>query len=537
MNLDAAFSQYSRDASVALDRQAEAKRQEIVKRFSLEAWPTLPLERYALGQEETHDTWCWWLEYNSPKLGSIKGGSAHKHIIYKAKDGWYFDPHRGYGSVQEAWEAVRAAFVRAFEMAQSGQFDEIDALGPISTGAAVKLKTLYMYFPDDLLPIYSTSHLRHFLTVLGHGQRAKEIGWAPVGLNRALLATVRQDARFAGWSTLEVMRFLYQYLDPRLTDDGPNPEPPASPDPLLAEIADAMERKGQIILYGPPGTGKTYMARRFAVWWLLARAGRDTKAALGDAAAFAQHEAELSTVQLNRRVWWVVANPSEWRWDRLFANGKVEYRYGRLQRNYPLTQPGDLVIGYQATPDKRIVALARVAKAFGPNADGELRLPLEPVTKVARGVTYDEMTNDPLLAASEPIRFNNQGTLFGLTSDEADRVLSLLSEKNPGLQQFLDPNTDEVGQLTRLTFHPSYTYEDFIEGFRPVDSGSGTLNLRLEDGVFKRVCRHAQANPTKSYLVLIDEINRANIAKVFGEIITLLERDKRGMVVTLPQSK
>src|SRR5919201_6059924 len=119
-------------------------------------------------------------------------------------------------------------------------------------------------------------------------------------------------------------------------------------------MIDAMERKGQVILYGPPGTGKTFMARRFTLWWLLARAGQKAGAVLGDAAAFARAEAALSTVQLNRRVWWVVANPSEWRWDQLFADGSVEYDYGRLRRNYPLAQQGDLVIGYQSTPDKRI---------------------------------------------------------------------------------------------------------------------------------------------------------------------------------------
>jgi 5-methylcytosine-specific restriction protein B len=63
------------------------------------------------------------------------------------------------------------------------------------------------------------------------------------------------------------------------------------------------------------------------------------------------------------------------------------------------------------------------------------------------------------------------------------------------------------------------------------------LKLRLEDGVFKRICREAQSHPKQNYLILIDEINRANLAKVFGELITLMEKDKRGIQVTLPQSK
>jgi 5-methylcytosine-specific restriction protein B len=109
-------------------------------------------------------------------------------------------------------------------------------------------------------------------------------------------------------------------------------------------------------------------------------------------------------------------------------------------------------------------------------------------------------------------------------------------ERNPDLRQHLEVE-DAVGPLTWLTFHPSYSYEDFIEGYRPTDSKSGHLSLHLEDGIFKRVCREAQANPKKTYLVFIDEINRANVAKVLGESITLLEKDKRDVKITLPQSK
>ena len=307
-------------------------------------------------------------------------------------------------------------------------------------------------------------------------------------------------------------------------------------DALYRDVAEALARKGQVILYGPPGTGKTFTARRFSVWWLLKQLGTESPEILSDPKAFAQAEEKLSSAQVVRRVWWIVANPKEWSWDRLFKEKRVQYRYGRRQRNYPLVRRGDLVVGYQSTPDKRLVVLARISREMFTNSSGEPSIELEPVVKINDGPTYDELQKDETLNKSEPMQFRNQGTLFALTEDEFDHLAALLSEREPDLRRQLEGG-DVVGPLTRLTFHASYSYEDFIEGYRPVDSRNGTLSLKLEDGIFKRVCRAAQANPKKPYLVLIDEINRANVAKVFGELITLLEKDKRGLLISLPQSK
>jgi 5-methylcytosine-specific restriction protein B len=317
----------------------------------------------------------------------------------------------------------------------------------------------------------------------------------------------------------------------------PAPSTAAPPEPVFAEIADALERKGQAILFGPPGTGKTYAARRFAVYWLLRRLGApDAADVLADPRRFEQAERSLAAGQPTRKVWWAVSNPREWSWDTLFSEGEVTYRFGRLRKNYALAQPGDLVIGYESGPSRRVVALARVAAALGRHGDGEAGIRLAPVARVRGGPSYDELLVNPTLAASEPIRLRNQGTLFSLTADEADHALALLAEREPEIAA-LAGEAAGPGSLTHLTFHPSYSYEDFVEGFRPVDAGDGALALRLEDGVFKRVCREAQAHPDRPFLVLADEINRANLGKVFGELVTLLEADKRGLAVTLPQSK
>lgn len=78
-----------------------------------------------------------------------------------------------------------------------------------------------------------------------------------------------------------------------------------------------------------------------------------------------------------------------------------------------------------------------------------------------------------------------------------------------------------------VTFHQSYSYEDFVEGIRPVLDASGSLKYELKEGVFKELCEKARKEPDQNFAIFIDEINRGNVSKIFGELITLIELDKR----------
>lgn len=549
--LDVALAQFDR-ASIA-DRLANglAEIERVQRDFPRDGWPSMPLERYALGVEHYKNTFCYRMEFGMRTVGGIGGGSARKHMIFLQKKDhrWYHDA--AFANEQDAWTVVRQGFVDAFAALDRGELASIDEIEPLRSGASLAAKACYVYFPDRFLPIASKDHVNHFLTTLSGHDPARLERFAAIDL---LKKTIDDTGLFTGWHTLEIERFLYWWADPRQTS-------------ALVKIS--------------PGKEGMYWEECLAGGYICV--GWDE---IGDLTAFTSKEEFMdafravyadvygnqSKMTAKAQELWQLTQLK--RGDRIIANRGTHEVLGlgtvtdtgyvwndeRLEQRHTVTVDWDTSYAQiLPEPEKRwaMVTIADVPQRLWRVILSNDRTAPEIETSTTTPVP--STVEDPyLIKLADALERKGQAVLYGPpgTGKTYTSLRFAVWWLSTRLGHGLSPaDTDygsadfratldrlasregrAAGRLTQVTFHPAYGYEDFIEGFRPVDDGNAGLRLSLVDGVFKRICQTAQQDPANPYLLLIDEVNRGDMPKIFGELITLLERDKRGLTVILPQS-
>ncbi len=338
-----------------------------------------------------------------------------------------------------------------------------------------------------------------------------------------------------------------------------------------------------------------------SVWWTVLYLGK--QAGAGEEGTYiwrlrgelseALDKVDLSEVPLyadeahaagtEKRYWWMTANPKIWSFTNIKVGEEQSYTLynengnkRRIFQNFLDVRVGDIVIGYEANPVKKIVALAEITQA----SDGS-NIHFKKTEGLATPIEYSQLKECSELEKMEFFVQPN-GSLFKLTKGEYDFIMDVIREENPIRSEtvsrprytkadflskvFMDEERLNIleallrykknvilkgapgvgktftakklayvmmgeiddSRIELVQFHQNYSYEDFIMGYRPDGGG-----FKLTDGIFYRFCQIAANHPDKEYFFIIDEINRGNLSKIFGELLMLIEKDYRGTKATL----